>query len=219
MNAFDWDVVNKKRIARGARNMNRVKPGCSLPSDLLTAGQIKKLHGEVKSVKMTEPITWEEWKALPTDLATEYLNTTLEKHHVGIPSMAKMWNITEWQLYNYCRKNDIRYKKLVGRPSQSDLEQFEWWYQKDEDTAGERTETPVSELADTLDKYTSLEKMPQKATECLVASAILNRYDFKWSEVKEWTDIVTFLKNLPLPGNASVWVRVEETGGYDDAVD
>lgn len=43
MNDFDYDIVQKKRVARGAfAHVNRKRGKCRLPSDYLTAAQKRR---------------------------------------------------------------------------------------------------------------------------------------------------------------------------------
>ena len=73
MNDFDYDCMQKKRIAMGAfAHINRKRGGCSLPSDTLTEKQRKEKNGEVKSYNITRPMPWHEFKAMPEDLKREF---------------------------------------------------------------------------------------------------------------------------------------------------
>ena len=73
MNDFDYDCMQKKRIAMGAfAHINRKRGGCSLPSDTLTEKQRKEKNGEVKSYNITRPMPWTEFKAMPEDLNREF---------------------------------------------------------------------------------------------------------------------------------------------------
>lgn len=73
MNDFDYDCMQKKRIAIGAfAHINRKRGGCSLPSDTLTEKQRKEKNGEVKSYNITRPMPWHEFKAMPEDLKREF---------------------------------------------------------------------------------------------------------------------------------------------------
>lgn len=73
MNDFDYDCMQKKRIAMGAfAHINRKRGGCSLPSDTLTEKQRKEKNGEVKSYNITRPMPWYEFKAMPEDLKREF---------------------------------------------------------------------------------------------------------------------------------------------------
>lgn len=73
MNDFDYDCMQKKRIAMGAfAHINRKRGGCSLPSDTLTEKQRKEKNGEVKSYNITRPMPWSEFEAMPEDLKREF---------------------------------------------------------------------------------------------------------------------------------------------------
>ena len=97
MNDFNYDCMQKKRIARGAfAHINRKRGGCSLPSDTLTEKQRKEKNGEVKSYNITRPMPWREFKPMPEDLSRE-------AELVGAPFRRggrneKMWQrkVAEW---------------------------------------------------------------------------------------------------------------------------
>lgn len=74
VNDFDYDIVQKKRVARGAyAHVNRKRGKCRLPSDYLTAAQRKEMNGAVKTYNITRPMPLEEFKGVPDDLKREYL--------------------------------------------------------------------------------------------------------------------------------------------------
>ena len=74
MNDFDYDIVQKKRVARGAfAHVNRKRAKCRLPSDYLTAAQKKEMNGAVKTYNITRPMPLDEFKGMPDDLQREYL--------------------------------------------------------------------------------------------------------------------------------------------------
>lgn len=73
MNDFDYDCMQKKRVARGAfAHVGRKRGKCRLPSDFLTPAQRKEKNGEVKSYNITRPMPWPEFKTLPEDLKREF---------------------------------------------------------------------------------------------------------------------------------------------------
>lgn len=74
MNDFDYDIVQKKRVARGAfAHVNRKRGKCRLPSDYLTAAQKKEMNGAVKTYNITRPMPLDEFKGMTDDLQREYL--------------------------------------------------------------------------------------------------------------------------------------------------
>ena len=75
MNDFDYDVLQKKRIASGARHkVNGVKSSkCTLPQDYMTAKQLRERNGEIMTYNMDKPTTWKEFKFWPRDIQKQYL--------------------------------------------------------------------------------------------------------------------------------------------------
>jgi hypothetical protein len=73
MNDFDYDIAQKKRVARGAyAHVNRKRGKCRLPSDYLTAAQRKEMNGAVKTYNITRPMPMDEFVQMPDDLKAEY---------------------------------------------------------------------------------------------------------------------------------------------------
>ena len=82
MNDFDYDVLQKKRTAAGARHMKRGSRSkrCSLPSDNLTPAQLKRRNGPVSTYKLDAPMGWDDFKAMPVDLQKQYLTYLVETY-------------------------------------------------------------------------------------------------------------------------------------------
>lgn len=82
MNDFDYDVLQKKRTAAGARHMKRGSRSkrCSLPSDNLTPAQLKRRNGPVSTYKLDEPMRWDDFKSMPVDLQKKYLTNLVETY-------------------------------------------------------------------------------------------------------------------------------------------
>ena len=82
MNDFDYDALQKKRIAAGARHMKRGSRSkrCSLPSANLTPAQLKRRNGPVSTYKLDEPMRWDDFKAMPVDLQKQYLTNLVETY-------------------------------------------------------------------------------------------------------------------------------------------
>ena len=82
MNDFDYDVLQKKRTAAGARHMKRGSRSkrCSLPSDNLTPAQLKRRNGPVSTYKLDAPMRWNDFKEMPVDLQKKYLTYLVETY-------------------------------------------------------------------------------------------------------------------------------------------
>ena len=75
MHDFDFDIMEKKRIAQGARarKCGSKSRKCTLPSDYLTAAQKKGLNGKVSTYNLSAPMTYSKFRVMPDDLQKEYL--------------------------------------------------------------------------------------------------------------------------------------------------
>lgn len=93
MNDFDWDVLQKKRIAQQARRRKgtRGRKGCTLPSDYLTPKQMKERNGPIMTVKLNEPMIWTEFMPLSDTLKLEYLNALKARYKPTTREFAEMF--------------------------------------------------------------------------------------------------------------------------------
>ena len=96
MHDFDYDAMQKKRIARGASHMKRGSKSkkCTLPSDYLTAAQKRRLNGPVSTYKLDEPMSWESFKAMPEDLQKKYILNLQETYQANNDMLGKMFGVT-----------------------------------------------------------------------------------------------------------------------------
>lgn len=140
MNDFDYDVKEKKRIARGAYakvNGSRSKR-CTLPGDYLTPAQKKKLSTTLVDVNLKRPMTWDQFKALPTDIKKEYLTFLRDDCHGTLTSITQMFGIARTSYNHHINRHEPTLKLLfnfTGRTSKEDRAIWRAWL------AGE--DTPV----------------------------------------------------------------------------
>ena len=93
MNDFDFDVMTKKRIARGAsaRKCGSKSRRCTLPSDYLTDAQKKARNGKMSTYNLSKPMTYEQFKLMPRDLQREYLLKLRNDMHASARAIALMF--------------------------------------------------------------------------------------------------------------------------------
>ena len=115
MHDFDYDAMQKKRIARGASHMKRGSKKCTLPSDYLTAAQKRRLNGPVSTYKLDEPMSWESFKAMPEDLQKKYILNLQETYQANNDMLGKMFGVTG---VSVCR---MRHALGVGAMGQSKM--------------------------------------------------------------------------------------------------
>ena len=97
MNDFDFDVMQKKRIAQGARHrVSRSKSKkCTLPYERLTPSQVKKLSGPAESFQLGKPMDWEKFKSASGATQKEYLSDMHQRYHVGPSRLAQMFGVSK----------------------------------------------------------------------------------------------------------------------------
>ena len=112
MHDFDYDAMQKKRIARGASHMKRGSKKCTLPSDYLTAAQKRRLNGPVSTYKLDEPMNWENFKAMPEDLQKKYILNLQETYQANNDMLGKMFGVTG---VSVCRMRNALGIKAMGQ--------------------------------------------------------------------------------------------------------
>lgn len=122
MNDFDYDIVQKKRVARGAfAHVNRKRGKCRLPSDYLTAAQKKEMNGAVKTYNITRPMPMEEFKGAPDDLKREYLRN-MQSCGAAATYLADVMGC--------CSATIIGYGEKLGVPFVRGGRNFDLWQKK-----------------------------------------------------------------------------------------
>lgn len=95
---FHSDVRDKKVTARSARNTrthNGKRGRVKLPSDYMTKKEINAMNGEVKSYRLNEPMSWNEFKEMPDDIKCGYIKLLREKYGVSDTAIAKMMGVNQ----------------------------------------------------------------------------------------------------------------------------
>lgn len=100
------DNREKKSAGRGIyhkRSGSKTKY-CGLPSDHLTPAQLKRRNGPMQTYNISKVITsFEDFKALPVDLAKEYIIDTQFRYNVSMAQIASTMGVGDDTLKRYCR--------------------------------------------------------------------------------------------------------------------
>jgi hypothetical protein len=131
MNDFDFDVMQKKRIANNAARMKRGSKSkkCSLPSDHLTPAQWKRRNGPVSTYSLNQPMDWETFKSLPTDIQQSYIDILQSRFNVTASTISKeLFGKTGPALKALIEKKGIKYIQMKGKNmSTEEREAWEHW--------------------------------------------------------------------------------------------
>ena len=137
MNDFDYDALQKKRLARSDRCRKRSTRKCTLPSDYLTPSERKRRNGEMKTYNLSKPMTYAEFLAMPDDLQAQYLRSLRWRFGASDKRIAEMMGVSHPVIKKHRDRLGIRIAPGTRLP-QTELNKEEWtaW------VAGETVQTP-----------------------------------------------------------------------------
>lgn len=177
MNDFDFDVMTKKRIARGAaaRKCGSKSRRCTLPSDYLTDAQKKARNGKLSTYNLSKPMTYEQFKLMPRDLQREYLLKLRNDMHASTRVIAQMFGCSDETVRVVIRNLGIN---TGGKKMYMNLDQLMRWNNW---LSGDAANTPVAVTES--ETETETETISAAAEETEDASAPVNN-DASTEEMK-----------------------------------
>lgn len=118
MNDFDYDCMQKKRIASGAVHRKRGSKSkkCTLPSDYLTKKELKAMNGEVKSYNIHERMDWKKFKELDEDVAKAHINWLIETFGCNGAALAESLGVSKSCMFTWLKEHDMKlgYRRFMG---------------------------------------------------------------------------------------------------------
>lgn len=129
MDDFTYDIIQKKRIAGGARHRKCGSKSrkCSMSSDRMTQKQWRERCGDVVSYQLGIPIEWNQFKLLPHDIQKIYLDGLMEKFHPTASDLSKVFGATATTVTHYLRREfDMRFSpgKQMPKDRVADFKRF-----------------------------------------------------------------------------------------------
>lgn len=168
MHDFDFDIMEKKRIAQGARarKCGSKSRKCTLPSDYLTAAQKKGLNGKVSVYNLSGPMTYSKFRVMPDDLQKEYLLKLRNEMGASLTAIGEMMQCSPETV----RQTLIRHGLSTKPPRMSFESKLRWdaWL-KGEQLNNDRAEAPApapSEAPVSEDKPVPTPYMPCALNSC-----------------------------------------------------
>lgn len=112
------DAREKKAAGRGIyhkRSGSKTKY-VGLPSDHLTAAQMKRRNGPVVKYNIGKRLTYAEFKELPPDIAGTYITNLQSTYYASIATIAQSLGASAPALKAYIHKNGIAHKSSKAGP-------------------------------------------------------------------------------------------------------
>lgn len=109
MSDFEYDCHQKKVIANSARHRKNGSKSkkCTLPSDKLTQKQWKERCGPVLSYNLNKPMSWDDFKRLPTNVQAEYITNLQNKYGATAVDIAAMFDVQPLTVRRHVETNGV----------------------------------------------------------------------------------------------------------------
>ena len=165
---FFQDCREKKSTAASAfkRRTHTGKGGrVRFPSDYLSIKEFKKMNGETKSYRLNEPMSWDEFKAMPDDLKVMYLNLLIQKYNPSARDIGTMFGVCGQSVINYGKKIGVVFP-LRNPTTPWDKEGWLAWVNGVPKATKEEPETVVAEIVqETAEEVPAEEPMAEEVIE------------------------------------------------------
>lgn len=149
MHDFDFDAMQKKRIAAGARHKvggSRSRK-CGLPSDHLTAKEKAALNGEPVVYDLGKPMSWENFQQMPLDLQQTYLDGLHGRFQAGVKTISRdVFGKSGPTLAAYASKRGLVTKPGKRCLNAEERKLWESWPEQDAVASAEEVEDEAPEV-------------------------------------------------------------------------
>lgn len=122
-----------------ARSAKRTRTHCGkggrvkLHSDYLTKKERDAMNGEVKSYRLSDPMTWKEFRNMPEDLRVCYIKALRKKYNVSDKALSQAMGVSQQTFCKEIRKLGIALGKTAGvkarnwEKSENAVAFYIWW--------------------------------------------------------------------------------------------
>ena len=116
VNDFDYDCLQKKRLARQAKYRKRGSKSkkCTMSTDYMTQKQWKERNGKVVEANLSQPISWGTFKELSKSTQEEYLRHLMSEFGANATSLAMMFNVKPLTIRRYIQSNGLSIQFQFG---------------------------------------------------------------------------------------------------------
>ena len=122
MNDFDYDCLERKRLARQARyrKCGSKSRKCPMSTDHMTQKQWKERCGAVVSISIGKPVSWDNFKEMSKSTQEEYLKDLMSTYGANATSLAAMFCIRPLTVRRYIVSKELDITFPVGHSMNSE---------------------------------------------------------------------------------------------------
>lgn len=116
MTDFDYDCLQRKRLARQAqyKKSGSKSKKCTLPHEYLTQKQLRERNGELMTYNFSQPMSWKEFKSMPTSLQEEYISRLISQYDVNMVALLQLFGINRATLMRHMQANNMSFSFQKG---------------------------------------------------------------------------------------------------------
>ena len=116
MNDFDYECLERKRLARQAkyRKCGSKSRKCPMSTDHMTYKQWKERCGNIVSIIIGKPVSWDNFKEMSKKTQEEYLKDLTGRYGANATSLAAMFGIRPLTVRRYIVSNELNISFPVG---------------------------------------------------------------------------------------------------------
>lgn len=103
------------------------------------------MSGEVKTYRLNEPMTWQEFKAMPGDIQEQYIKLLRAKFKVSYEELSKMFGICRDGVQKHLKRNGLEVEKPFPKGVFHKEEWFAWLNGVKLQKEAEIREEPIAE--------------------------------------------------------------------------
>lgn len=209
MNDFDYDCLQKKRIARNAHNHVNARRGkCKLPHEYLSAKERKALNGEVKTYNLKGPMPYTTFASMPQDLQDQYVTFLRTEMQATNAMIGEMWGYkASWvSRLLQCHSNHPATGHHICKAARDDRDAKwkEFLGKTDEPVEGPKK--PIEEPMKSVEPAI-YHDAPTTAWADFKATMHAFRVSFNY--VHSWEELYALIKQYPFPEKRAAWIGVE----------
>ena len=117
MDDFTYDCLQRKRLAQQAkyRKCGSKSRKCPLSTDHMTTKQWRERCGNIVSINMNGPVSWNSFKELSKQTQEEYIRGLIETYGANATSLATMFNVKPLTVRRYIAARELNVAFQVGR--------------------------------------------------------------------------------------------------------
>lgn len=126
-------IKERKSIASSARKRktHNGKGGCTLPHESMTKKELDALNGPAVTVDPRKPMTWDEFKALPSSSQEYYVSYLAKHYHVSGSDLCRMFKIATSTFVRHVKYHPgIKVYKRASKPGPEERKLLDEFYVK-----------------------------------------------------------------------------------------